>query len=56
MTEEQKPRLRRIPAPADPEKDRRDLSKPYPIQIGELWYATADELEKFESYRSEPTG
>jgi hypothetical protein len=41
----EKPRLVPIPEPADPEADRRDLSKPFPIEYGGRWYVLADELK-----------
>lgn len=39
-----KPRLVPIPTPVDPEADRADLSKPFPIEYGGRWYAIADEV------------
>lgn len=33
-----KPKLIPIPKPADPERDRADLSKPFPIEYGGRWW------------------
>lgn len=41
-----KPHLVPIPAPADPEAMRSDLSQPFPIEIGGRWYVCSDELEQ----------
>ena len=40
---DRKPRLIPIPAPADPEAVRADLSQPFPIEYGGRWYVLADE-------------
>lgn len=42
-----KPRLIPIDPPEDPEADRGDLSKPYPIQYGEQWYVLKEELDRY---------
>lgn len=44
-----KPKLVPIPKPENPDADRADLSKPFPIEYGGNWYVLREELEKYAS-------